>query len=511
MKSTSRNHWFLMVGLLLIVALMASRHLFHNLLWFDERLSIYHTAVLQSPVPLEKAVVDSAIATNALALDHEGGIGSIVERSLRVDRHPPFYYLTLRNWFEAFGVTAFSGRLLSMFAGLLAIALTYRLGRDLSGSNLVALGGAVALGLSSLWVHQMHELRMYTFIALLAVAGMWLYWRSMVRLKVDLLTWVGLGISLWLLAMTYYLGAVFCGVLGIYHLLFGRQLARDRMRWRCVMAVLVMTALFLVPWYALWLASTGTRTTAVFETAGGMSVAFLLVESISFLGNDFPALFLMVLIMALILARGRGFGFVAYLAVVTYVILAIVSQTVSEFYSARNLMIIWPALALVAGYGIQTFKRLPYVPQILIVAMFVVGLVSSWDMSRLAVLSNPAYVSLPLPERTLALCSLPDEPLYMTQAARETNTALIRLLPYFHDGQGREAMPADTLAFNADTVWYMSLPDDTPPVAPAGYSICTQHVSGSILSTVYVADGATCPVTQRPDVPPACARLTIPG
>jgi len=490
MKATSHNHWFWMVGLLLVVALMASRHLFHNFLWFDERVSFFYAGLLDDP---ELTLLEIPI------------------RLLDLGRHPPLYYIILRLWSEVFAMTAFSGRLLSLFAGLLAIAVTYRLGRDLSGSNLVALGGAVVLGLSSLWIHQMHELRMYTLIALLAAAGMWLYWRSMVWLKLDWLTCIALGVSLWLLAMTYYLGAVFCGLLGIYHLLPGRHLAKDRKRWWRVLGVLAVTAFLLVPWYVLWLASTGTRTTAVFETAGGMSVLFLLVESVSFLGNDFPPLFLMILIMAFVLARGRGFGFVAYIAVVTYVILAIVSQTISEFYSARNLMIIWPALALVAGYGIQTFKRLPYVPQIIIVVLFVVGLVSSWDMSRLAVLSNPAYVSLPLPERTLALCSVPEEPLYMTQAARDMNNPLIRLLPYFHDGQGREAMPADALAFNADTVWYMSLPDDVQPAAPEGYSICTQHESDSLLLTVYVADRAICPVTQRPDVRPACTRLIDPG
>jgi len=491
MKIISRNTWLWMLPLLIVMTWLASRHLFHNLIWLDERHSFFYAGLVADP--------DISLFEIPLQLLERG-------------RHPPLYYMFLRVWLDIFGQTSFHGRLLSLFVGLLATALTYRAGLALSRSQWVGLGAAYSLGLAGVWIHHMHEMRMYTVIPALAVIVIWAYWHIMTRSVVRPRAWWVLGLALWTLIMVYYLGAIFAAVLGLYHLLFGRTLAPNLRRWWRV-----LWTMLLLPWYSIWVLTLGEREKSVFGTAETMNAAAILLEQVLALGNLFPALIMIILVLACVLVRGRAFGYVAFLAGVTFAVILLISQTVTNVHNTRNLMVMWPPLVIVVGYGIYALRQLPAAPPVLLIALFTLGVVTSWDMDYLASQDNAAYDDMGLPQRLVALCSQPDEPLHISAAALDEHPMLAENLDYYHNAQGHEALSPSELNFSGVYVWFLHTVDAAPSedmsatAARHDYKLCTQEQDERLQLHVYATADAVCPVWQRPDVLPACARYaTLP-
>ena len=97
-----------------------------------------------------------------------------------LDIQPPVYYWLLHLWGRVAGMAlgmppealAFLARFLSLAAGLVAVALLYRLIRRLAGPQAGLLAALVA-GASPLWLAESQEIRMYTLgYALLTGAGL---------------------------------------------------------------------------------------------------------------------------------------------------------------------------------------------------------------------------------------------------------------------------------------------------------------------------------------------------
>jgi hypothetical protein len=84
------------------------------------------------------------------------------------DIHPPFYYYLLHFWLQAAGSSELAASFLSLFFGLLLVAMAYTLGRRLFSSAVGLLAALlVALSPFNLWYSQ--EVRMYTLGAFLGM------------------------------------------------------------------------------------------------------------------------------------------------------------------------------------------------------------------------------------------------------------------------------------------------------------------------------------------------------
>jgi 4-amino-4-deoxy-L-arabinose transferase-like glycosyltransferase len=161
------------------------------------------------------------------------------------DPHPPGYYLLLKLWLTG-GTQAVWSRLPSLWAALLAIALTLRLGREWrsAGAGLLA---AALLAFQPLTLWYAAQARMYALVMLLGVLVFWLGWRLW---AVDnragngrspgwwLLYWLAASALLW----ADFTGLLVWGVLQLVWLATGRPHLR---RW-----LLAQTAVFL-PWLLL--------------------------------------------------------------------------------------------------------------------------------------------------------------------------------------------------------------------------------------------------------------------
>jgi mannosyltransferase len=99
---------------------------------------------------------------------------------VKIDQHPPLYYLLLHYWIALNGDTPYYARLFSALFGAATIPVIYLIGRRLS-SVLVGLAAAVFLALSPFNIYFAQETRMYTLLMFNAAVAIY----ALVRLLTD--------------------------------------------------------------------------------------------------------------------------------------------------------------------------------------------------------------------------------------------------------------------------------------------------------------------------------------
>ena len=111
--------------------------------------------------------LDEALSVNIARLP----LGEITG-ALRLDGHPPLYYVLLHGWMELFGTGAVAVRAFSGFWALALFPLTWIAARRLGGPR-VAWYATGLLALSPYAIRYGTETRMYAMVSVLALAG-WL-------------------------------------------------------------------------------------------------------------------------------------------------------------------------------------------------------------------------------------------------------------------------------------------------------------------------------------------------
>ena len=100
------------------------------------------------------------------------GIGDMLHWIIKIDQHPPLYYLLLHYWVALYGDTPYAARLLSVLFGTATIPLMYLIGRRLSGP-VMGLIAAVLLAFSPFNIFYAQEARMYTLLAFNAAVAIY--------------------------------------------------------------------------------------------------------------------------------------------------------------------------------------------------------------------------------------------------------------------------------------------------------------------------------------------------
>ncbi len=135
---------FLLILVLLVSFALRLYRLGDKSVWWDEGLAVW--AARQSP---------TAIA-----------------RWTAADVHPPLYFWLLHLWRRGSGDGEFGLRFLSVIAGTLTVAATWRLGRVVGGDG-VAWMAALLTGSARFAIWWSQEMRMYALAALWAVLTLW--------------------------------------------------------------------------------------------------------------------------------------------------------------------------------------------------------------------------------------------------------------------------------------------------------------------------------------------------
>lgn len=165
--------------------------------------------------------------------------------------HTPLYFLLLNIWGHLVGADIATGRLLSVFAGLLSAAMIYRLTRDFV-SPMAAVFAAIILASNTFFNFYLVYLRMYPLLVLNTALVCWLYLRIVgTRKTPGRQEYVALAAACYALVNTHAISVLLLIALGIYHVLHVR---RDR-RWLIVSLAIALALLLLSPWAVILLSA----------------------------------------------------------------------------------------------------------------------------------------------------------------------------------------------------------------------------------------------------------------
>ncbi len=335
-----RALWPLLIPLLLLTFWLGARGLDARSIWADEVYSIRDAG---GPFfgPLSPPEIWARVASGN-------------------PWHTPGFFIMLNGWSHYVGWSAPALRAFSLFLGMIAVAWTYRLGRD-ALSPRAGLFAAVILGTAAFYTHYLYEIRMYTLIVLLTVFTIWIYRRVMLSRRAPTRrAWVALLLGMTGVLYTHYLAALVLVALGLYHLLF----APKNHRWWLVTGMALLAGmLFVLPWGHVLIDGLSRNAKDVGLQNRVLGDADVLVELLYLFGNGSLPLVVVFGALALIPVwrqRSRGAAQLWFIALVM-IGLVLVANALLHIIAAsrvRYLLSLWPLLALLVGLGLTQLERL---------------------------------------------------------------------------------------------------------------------------------------------------------
>jgi len=118
---------------------------------------------------------DEVWSVKTAGLNYTAGVAA-----LKLDVHPPLYFLILRVWLRLFGTGERVIRSLSGLFYILSVLAVYGLGRELYGKKAALLCTAIYLS-SPLAILTAQFARMYSLLSLLSILSTWLYLQFLVK------------------------------------------------------------------------------------------------------------------------------------------------------------------------------------------------------------------------------------------------------------------------------------------------------------------------------------------
>ena len=343
---------------LLLAAALGTSQLTRDAFWYDEILSYYFLGAGQfGPfLPLQ----------------------AFLERLILLDRWPPLYYASLGGWSSLAGWNAFSGRVLSLFYGLLAIAVTYRLTANTAGSR-TGIIATVLLSTSAFFVYYLHEMRGYTLYTLTVLLCLLAYWRALHHLtRRHALMFV---LATTLALYSHFANYPMVAALGLYHLLFGLR-QRNGPRLLVLFAISAFLALpwLLVTYYKLQQG----------QTIGQTSPGLPLIAFFPSFGNGFWPLLPVMMAGAVWAVNWRRVQLVAVVAIFTMAITLVLNIIAPFLFHMRHLIGVLPLVLILAAFGLDAvLRRAPRLAASMLALWVGLGIWYSFDFRHM--LSTPGH------------------------------------------------------------------------------------------------------------------------
>ena len=283
-------------------------------------------------------------------------------RASALDTHPPLYYWTLKAWGELFGSSELALRSLSAVWGVLAVIITFAIGRKLFGP----LAGAIAallLAASPLAVYYSEEVRMYAQVTALGALAVYAYTRRN--------DWLYAAAGLATL-YSQYLGVAFLIALNVHALLWWRQ--RTGRQWLAWIAANAVIGLGFLPWLPTFIDQQSHALNTSPRTPLG-----LLTETLSAYGggvaqNDVVlwggGLLVLLAVLGAILARNWPATSLGLLVWLVPLALVVALGFRAGLFEVRYLVLGLPGLFLLAGIGLVRLAGSPgLVPALTAIAL----------------------------------------------------------------------------------------------------------------------------------------------
>ncbi len=158
--------------------------------------------------------------------------------------HTPGYFMLLSLWGNLTTYDVALGRVLTIFTGLLSLAMAYRLARDFV-APVAGLFALIIVASNAFYNFYYAHVRMYPLLVLTSSIVLWYYLHITYQQKrVKRTDYLALGAAVFGLVNTHAFSATFLLMLGIYHLI----LAPKNQRWLWVSVAVVVAVLLFSPW-----------------------------------------------------------------------------------------------------------------------------------------------------------------------------------------------------------------------------------------------------------------------
>jgi 4-amino-4-deoxy-L-arabinose transferase-like glycosyltransferase len=320
------------IPLLLITTWLGARGLNSDPYWLDEVWSVYNAGGAHTG-PLSPAEL-------------------WIRNAFENPRNAVGYHFLLAGWGALVGWTPFATRASSLLYGVIAVAWTYRLGRDLA-TPMAGLAAAVFVGTSAFFVYYLHELRTYSLSVLLTVVVVCTYWRIISSRTPSSWFYGGFLLAVVGILYTYYLAGVIVGTLALYHLLF---VPKTR-KWWAVPALVGIAGVLFLPWLGAMLAGLELATGDELLHAQSLSAGELIGNLAYYFSNG--VILLVAILMVSALRKGAR---TAWFFVLVSVALVIVVNSRLQVIAAgreRYVLMLWPLIAVVCGVGLDKLWKFP--------------------------------------------------------------------------------------------------------------------------------------------------------
>ena len=492
--------WLIIVPLLLLAGMLAGRRLNTWTFGHDETSTVMAAGAREfgPRTPLE-------------ALNHQ----------LDMVRDQSFGWVIVVNlWGQLAGWSTVAIRALPWLAGLLTLALVYRVGRNLFHHR-AGLFATLLLATSVFFISYLHIARAFTFVALFATLVLWSYWRAALHPQAaGKRHWASLLLSASGLLYAHYFGALFFAALGLIHLLF---VGKNR-RWWQVSLLLLLVALFAVPQIESFMGGLEQNrhrytygSAALTSPAATTRLIYMFTNSLV----DLPRLagtavvFIMALFLLYLLKRrprhplafppGWYPGMLSLLFA-GLVLTANLFVPVLIINRMRYFMAVWPPVALLAGFGIWRLERSKQrLAEGLLIALVASALALHLRSDLYLSVDNFEQKYLHLADQALLQQARHDDFMLLEEETLGTGA---QASPFVHlyyttvwtwprEYISREALPEPLLQRidNHARLWLLARDSDSPVelTIAAAFHFCRRPVNreGTVL-TLYAQDEGNC-------------------
>ncbi len=300
----------------------------------------------------------------------------VVLDNLAHDRHPPLYFVALRGWRSLAGDSPLALRYLSIAAGLLTVAVTYRIGADVFGKR-AGLYAALLFAALPIAVYYSQEVRHYGWF-MLFVALSWLYFlRYLKRPRLGIL--LGYILSLTLAFYTLYFAIlplaiqILVGLFWRYSprnpLLNPPPQAREEIHPKLwLLGAWIITSVLYAPW--LWVIATiqfPTLTSGIGNLPGTYAATLANIPAIGelLLGTQWALLLGLGALALWSMWRNRKgahtgapLQWIVVFGGVGLLIIMFILSIKLNLLSGRTLVFLVPLLVVVCGYGANLIESI---------------------------------------------------------------------------------------------------------------------------------------------------------
>lgn len=289
-------------------------------------------------------------------LDAPPDVSQVIRRLSDVSQqHVPAYFLTLFGWGNVAGWEPLALRALSIYFGVISLALIYRLARDFVSREIgfFAIVMLASLSFYNLWYL---PIRMYTMIVATELALLWIYWRIVISQKHSFRHYLLLYLACLLFLNTQIFSLATGLGLALYHLIF----VRKTRHWFYVVVVGVIAGLVFLPWLRTLLTGTAEIAGGEFGDIRVLDPAETVTTALG-LGMNASIPFLGLLAISLKPALNRdkvsvGLWAILIVASAFYIVVNELTGAI-DLHRARYFVFLFPLIILLLGKGLEQLIR----------------------------------------------------------------------------------------------------------------------------------------------------------